>query len=84
VKANAGRRVRDVEGFAVDLGNKVGVMRPIAQRPQCGSCHGRPETFSAAIRDELKDRYPADAAVSFQEGEIRGWYWVEVPKKRSQ
>jgi uncharacterized protein DUF3365 len=84
VKANAGRRVQEVEGFAVDLGDKVGVMRPMAHRPQCGSCHGRPDKFSTAIRAELKERYPVDAAVGFEEGEIRGWYWVEVPKKRTR
>ena len=78
------RRVQEVEGFAVDLGDKVGVMRPMAHRPQCGSCHGRPDKFSTAIRAELKDRYPVDAAVGFEEGEIRGWYWVEVPKKRTR
>ena len=84
VKANAGRRAQVIEGFVVDLGNKIGVMRPIAQRPQCGSCHGRPDKFGTAIRAELKDRYPADAAVGFEEGEIRGWFWVEVPKKRTR
>ena len=84
VKANAGRRAQDVPGFAVDLGDKVGVMRPVAQRPICGSCHGRREKLSTAIRAELKDRYPADRATDFEEGEIRGWYWVEIPKKRSR
>jgi hypothetical protein len=84
VKANAGRRVRDVEGFAVDLGDTVGVMRPVAQRPICGSCHGRPDKFSTAIRAEIVDRYPADRATGFEDGDIRGWYWVEVPKRRSR
>ena len=27
------------------------------------------------------DRYPADRATGFKEGEIRGWFWVEVAKK---
>jgi hypothetical protein len=84
VKANAGKRIQDVGGFAVDLGDKLGVMRPIAQRAQCGSCHGPQEKFSTAVRAELKDRYPADRAVGFEEGEIRGWYWVEVPKQRAR
>jgi hypothetical protein len=35
VKANRGLMARDVEGFAVDLGDKVGVLRPIAERPTC-------------------------------------------------
>ena len=82
VKANAGRRAEDVDGFAVDLGDKVGVIRPIAERALCAGCHGRPDQFSTAVRAELKDRYPSDRATGFGEGDIRGWYWVEVPKQR--
>ena len=81
VAANAGRRGRDVPGFVVDLGDKVGVLRPIAQRPICASCHGPADTLAPAVRAELRDRYPRDRAVGFTEGEIRGWFWVEVPKK---
>jgi len=81
VAANAGRRVRDVPGFVVDLGDKVGVLRPIAHRPICASCHGTAERLPPAVRAELRDRYPRDQAVGFTEGEIRGWFWVEMPKK---
>jgi hypothetical protein len=81
VAENAGRRVRDVPGFVVDLGDKVGVLRPMAQRPMCAACHGAPEKFEPAVRAALLDRYPRDQAVGFAEGEIRGWFWVEVPKK---
>ena len=84
VKANAGRRAQEVDGFTVDLGDKVGVMRPIAMRPKCASCHGRPETFDTGVRSELSARYPADRATGFSEGEIRGWYWVEAPKRPSR
>jgi hypothetical protein len=80
VKANAGRSAKDVDGFVVDLGGKIGVMRPIALRPKCASCHGRREEFSTAIRSELTERYPSDRATGFADGEIRGWYWVEIPK----
>lgn len=41
VAANAGRRAREVEGFAVDLGDAVGVLRPIAERPMCAYVMGR-------------------------------------------
>jgi hypothetical protein len=82
VKANAGRLARDVDGFAVDLGNVVGVLRPIAERPMCASCHGPAGKISPPVNAALKHRYPADRAVGFAEGEIRGWFWVEVPKKR--
>jgi hypothetical protein len=80
VSANAGRRAREVEGFAVDLGPAVGVLRPIALQPVCASCHGSTDKLDPAVRRVLTERYPADKAVGFIEGEIRGWFWVEVPK----
>jgi hypothetical protein len=80
VTAYAGHRTREVEGFVVDLGDKVGVLRPIAERPVCASCHGPLEKVSPAVREALGDRYPRDRATGFSEGEIRGWFWVEVPK----
>ena len=82
VKAHAGRPARSVEGFAVDLGEKVGVLRPIAQRAMCAGCHGPTERVSPGVKAVLAMRYPADRAVGFTEGEIRGWFWVEMPKRR--
>jgi hypothetical protein len=81
VKAHAGRPASEVAGFAVDLGDRIGVLRPIAERAMCGGCHGPADTLSPAVKSVLADRYPADRAVGFKEGEIRGWFWVEVPKK---
>jgi hypothetical protein len=81
VSANAGRRARDVEGYAVDLGSAVGVLRPIAQQPMCASCHGPADALDPALRKVLSERYPADKGLGFLEGEIRGWFWVEVPKR---
>jgi hypothetical protein len=72
---------REVEGFAADLGEKVGVLRPIAERPMCASCHGPAEKIDPVVRAALIGRYPADRATGFRNGEIRGWFWVEVPKK---
>jgi hypothetical protein len=80
VTANAGRRAADVPGFVVDLGNKVGVLRPIAERPMCAACHGAANQLESPVRAALRDRYPHDQAVGFADGEVRGWFWVEVPK----
>ena len=80
VKANAGRQANGVDGFVVDLGNRVGVLRPIAQRPVCAACHGPVDKLNPQVLRVLADRYPADRAVGFREGEIRGWFWVEMPK----
>ena len=77
----ADRRISGVEGFAVDLGTRVGVMRPVAHRAVCSPCHGRDEQLTPPVRSELKKRYPQDRATGFKEGDLRGWLWVEVPKK---
>ena len=82
VRAHAGRRARDVEGFAVDLGDRIGVLRPIAEREMCGHCHGAVDRLSPVVRAVVADRYPADRAIGFADGEIRGWFWVEMPKPR--
>ena len=80
VKANAGRQAKSVEGFVVDLGNRVGLLRPIVERAVCASCHGPVDKISPQVLRVLADRYPADRAIGFREGEIRGWFWVEMPK----
>jgi hypothetical protein len=48
----------------------------------CASCHGAAHTFQPAVRGELLERYPRDRATGFTQGEIRGWFWVEMPKMR--
>ncbi len=84
VKQYADAKVASVDGFAVDLGDKVGVMRPIAHRAICSPCHGVEEKLNARVREELKDRYPVDRATGFKDGDLRGWIWVEVPKQRME
>jgi hypothetical protein len=76
----AGARAADVTGYVVDLGDHVGVLKPIATGRMCLGCHGPSAGFSHEVRAELKDRYPVDRAVDFREGDLRGWFWVEVPR----
>ena len=68
-----------VDGFVVDLGGRVGVLRPIREQPICASCHGPERTLSPGVRARLAKRYPEDRAVGFHDGDIRGWFWVVVP-----
>jgi hypothetical protein len=82
VRAHAGERARDVEGFVVDLGDKVGLLRPISHRASCNGCHGPAEAVSPGVKAILADRYPADRALGFKEGEVRGWFWVELSKPK--
>ena len=76
----AGHQARDIDGYAVDLGDRIGVMRPVVERAICGNCHGTQDQISPRVREILWQTFPTDRAVGFREGEIRGWYWVEMPK----
>lgn len=69
-----------VDGFVVDLGDRVGVLRPIREQPVCQSCHGPERTLGPGVSVLLSRRYPLDQAVGFHEGDIRGWFWAEVPR----
>lgn len=69
-----------VDGFVVDLGDRVGVLRPIREQPICASCHGPEQTLNPGARTRLAKRYPEDRAVGFRDGDIRGWFWVDVPR----
>ena len=71
-----------VDGFVVDLGDRVGVLRPIREQPMCQSCHGPERTLGPGVRVLLAQRYPLDQAIGFHEGDIRGWFWAEVRTPR--
>ena len=81
VAQHAGRRVDDVDGFVVDLGDRIGVLRPVIERPGCSACHGPREKLDPRVRAEIDARYPLDRAVGYRDGDLRGWFWVEVPKR---
>lgn len=63
-----------------DLGDSIGVLRPIGTASMCSSCHGPAETVRAAIGSVLEEAYPKDEAVGFATGELRGFMWAQVPK----
>lgn len=66
---------------AYDLGDRVGVVRPIGFVETCGACHGAPDRIPDAVRAIVASAYPADAATGFAPGDLRGWMWAEVPKQ---
>lgn len=51
-------------------------MRAIPLRAQCLACHGDPEQMSEELRATIAARYPADRAVGFAEGDLRGAFSV--------
>ena len=83
VKETADKKFRDVPTYVVDLGDKVGVLHPIAVGDTCAMCHG-PAAFRPADVDALvKAAYPHDQAINYKSGDLRGFYWAEAPKTES-
>jgi hypothetical protein len=65
--------------FVARADGSLGVLLPIRLQKRCLACHGDPAAMPAGVREALASSYPADAATGFAEGELRGWFWVEVP-----
>lgn len=57
-------------------GGRWGYAEPIWIQPACLTCHG--EALAPAVDEELRRRYPSDAARGFHVGELRGAFWVEL------
>jgi hypothetical protein len=76
------RKAADARAMAVDLGNRVGVLRPISTATLCTNCHGPENALSQEVRERLRALYPDDRGVGFQPGDLRGWMWAEVPLKK--
>lgn len=57
----------------------TGAVFPIFLKVQCLTCHGPRNQIPNDVQAKLAELYPQDQAVDFQEGDLRGWLWVDVP-----
>ena len=80
VAATDGRKAVDVAPRAFDLGDRVGLLRPLEIRRRCLHCHEAPERLSAGTRAWLSRAYPQDRATGYALGDLRGFWWAEVAK----
>lgn len=80
VAASAGRRSADVRPVAVDLGDRIGLLRPIVVAQACTRCHGPTEGIAPEVKEQLARDYPDDRAIGYAAGDHRGFFWVEVPR----
>jgi hypothetical protein len=64
--------------FVVEDG-RLGSLAPIRLMPLCVQCHGQRDDLATDVRAALNRLYPADQATGFAPGDLRGWFWVEVP-----
>ena len=71
---------RTVEPVFVALPNdRSGALLPIKLKKKCLTCHGPADTIAPDVQSRLAEFYPNDNATGFSEGDLRGWFWVEVP-----
>jgi hypothetical protein len=64
----------------VDLDDgSLGALLPITLQPLCMTCHGPQEQIADEVKAALAQNYPDDQATGFQAGDLRGWFWIEVP-----
>jgi hypothetical protein len=82
VEESAGRKTSDAEPHVLDLGDRVGVLKPINTLALCTRCHGLPEKIAPEVKRSLDEAYPTDRAVAFSVGDLRGWMWAEVGKEK--
>ncbi len=60
-------------------GKQYRYMKALPTQPLCLDCHGAPESLSPAVRERLAALYPADRAVGYKVGEIRGAVTIKKP-----
>ncbi len=72
------KRVEDPTFVSLPEG-KTGALLPIVLKSKCVTCHGPKEQLAKDVRAALQRLYPDDQATGFAEGDLRGWFWVEVP-----
>lgn len=58
---------------------ELGAIFPIRIQQPCLTCHGPRDTIPGPVREEIGKLYPEDRATGFARGDLRGWFWVEVP-----
>ena len=58
----------------------LGALLPIRLKATCTLCHGTNEQVTPDVKAAIVSNYPDDQATGFAEGDLRGYFWVEVPK----
>lgn len=62
---------------------KTGALLPIKLQNTCLICHGPKENMLDEVKMALAQLYPDDQATGYNEGDLRGWFWIEAPLNAS-
>ena len=69
----------DDQFYAAADNGTLGTAIPIHHAAPCANCHGDDEQLADGVPEALDLHYPEDQATGYQKGDLRGWFWVEVP-----
>lgn len=68
----------DAPTFVKLSNSHAAALLPIKLQSQCLTCHGPQAGMAQDVRNKLVKHYPQDRATEFKEGDLRGWFWVEL------
>jgi uncharacterized protein (TIGR01244 family) len=63
---------------------RFAALLPIVLQKECVACHGPVDQLSNGVPQRLSVLYPDDEATGFVPGDLRGWFWVEVPASQER
>jgi hypothetical protein len=65
--------------FLAGPAGEFGALLPIRLKAECQMCHGPQDMIAEETLSAIAEQYPDDQGVGFAEGDLRGWFWIEVP-----
>jgi hypothetical protein len=63
-----------------DASGRVHYFKPIIMQSMCLNCHGNKDQIQQVTLESIQSRYPADAAIGYREGDVRGLWHVAFGK----
>lgn len=73
----------DSQAIMTSEDGRMAVLSPIRIMEPCLKCHGDDQALAPGVKETLAKRYPQDQATGFKGGDLRGWFWIEVPADAS-
>jgi len=69
----------DVPHLVAGPDGALGVTSPIWVEDGCLKCHGPRAGLEPGVKEVLDGRFQEDRATGFEAGDLRGYFWVQVP-----
>jgi hypothetical protein len=64
----------------LDASGRVHYFKPIIMQSMCLNCHGNKDQIQQVTMESIQSKYPADAAIGYREGDVRGLWHVAFGK----